>query len=1373
MKNVLILIAVLCISMAGYTQNLVLNPSFESVTESNLQCSWYTTQAQFSSAIDNWTAPTGGSTDIFSLSLAQSCYCHPHSTHASAVGTQDPRTGDVMSHITVYGDGGCDPYREYLQGQLSTPLVVGTEYEVEFYVSFGDYCTDATNNFGVYFTTSPVDDPSMCVYDVTPQLNYTSVVTEETGWYQILFTFTPTQPYEYFMLGNFFYDFETSTVPMGGSKATVRYFVDDVRIEEADLIPTSYFTVTSPVCEGETSTITYTGNASSSATYHWDFDGGSATPGTGQGPHDVYWLNDGSYTVSLWVEENGEVSDTTTHTVTVNPIPTPYFSLSGLDCYGDDVTVTYTGSASSSATYNWDFDGATVLSGSGQGPYTIEWATTGSHTVTLDVEENGCASLPNTETLNNPTELTLSLSATDISCFGQNDGQISSTVNGGTPPYNYLWSDMSTSADVNGLSAATYGLTVTDDNGCTVDESATISEPTQVVLSTGGDQSICYGDSVNLNLSASGGTGTYVYYYNDGSGLQSDNSPDVYVSPLSDVTYDVYAEDANGCQSATSSISVQVSEPMNANTNLQHVTCNGACDGEAELNITGGIPPYDYSWSSATNTQTGICAGDYDITVTDDIGCTRSVLFTITEPDVLDVSLTASHVSCFGDSDGSISTTVTGGTPSYSYNWDNSDNTADLNDIAAGSYAVTVTDDNGCTASASIVINQPSDIQINTSDDLYLCAGDPANMSATASGGTGAYTYYWGNSDPYSAGTSNHTIYPYASQTYGVFAEDSNGCTSDTAFIEISLSSIMYIDLSVSDITCHSQCDGSAEINMSGGIPPYEYSWDSNGSTLAGLCEGFYDVSITDQNACVVDTFFNIVEPDTLMGTIYSKDPNCPGSADGVAWVNPAGGVPPYSFNWSDGQDTDSALFLSAGHHYVTITDDNGCQAVLDTYLEAPDDIIIYGLGNQSICIGNTASMSASITGGTAPYFYTWTGTDGYEWHGPQANVSPDVDQDYTLMITDANGCTESQTVTVSVYPPLEISSYYAQSDSICLGESTSLNFEVSGGNGGPYEVMFNQQNIVTSPVNHAPTYSGWHSIRVTDGCGTPAVEDSIYIEVLDLPANNFVSDIMGACPPAVVSFREIHENEENTYQWMFGDDAFAYGTNVSHLYENSGYYDVSLVVTDQYGCQKRNTKTEMIHMYPIPDIDFYTRPTDISVLNPKVEFYPVTANTDSLYWFFGDGDSTLSSRWNPVHTYQDVGNFEVMLVGVNAYTCRDTAYKVLKVKEQFAFYAPTAFSPNYDGYNDCFGVCGYGIDPFEFRLVVYDRWGEPVFETSRYDDANGCEGCGDNTWDGTMQGDVVKGDKLLPSGTYPWVCVYTDIFGVEHKEEGVVRLIR
>lgn len=164
MKKIALFVSSMIFSGFLFSQNLVLNPSFENVNTGSLLCSWYVAVSEFNAAINNWTNPTAGSTDIFHTSLATSCFCSPFSTNASSPGTQAPRTGNSMSAVFVYGNGGCSPYREYLAGQLSSPMVPGQPYCVEFYVSLGDKAQYACNNLGVYFTTSAVSNSSMCVY---------------------------------------------------------------------------------------------------------------------------------------------------------------------------------------------------------------------------------------------------------------------------------------------------------------------------------------------------------------------------------------------------------------------------------------------------------------------------------------------------------------------------------------------------------------------------------------------------------------------------------------------------------------------------------------------------------------------------------------------------------------------------------------------------------------------------------------------------------------------------------------------------------------------------------------------------------------------------------------------------------------------------------------------------------------------------------------------------------------------------------------------------------------------------------------------------------------------------------------------------------
>ncbi|MFL3664702.1 MAG: hypothetical protein ACJ04Q_11910, partial [Flavobacteriales bacterium] len=297
-----------------FGQNLVLNPSFESVNLANLQCSWYTSEAQFTNAISNWDYPNNGSTDIFHTSLATSCYCSPFSTNASSPGTQAPRTGNAMTNIVVYGSGGCTPYREYLQGELSTPLTVGTTYNVSAYVSLADKSNRATSNIGFKFTTARQNTGSMCVWITTPDVYYTGTpITNKTGWTLISFTFTPTVAgLRYFSFGNFFTDGATTTTSVSGSEGTIRYFVDDISVTTACPTQSATWTNPSPICAAAGS-INLNSLVTGTAGGTWSGTGVSgSTFNPASGTQSV------TYTVGT-----SPCTQSQTHTITVRPDVNP------------------------------------------------------------------------------------------------------------------------------------------------------------------------------------------------------------------------------------------------------------------------------------------------------------------------------------------------------------------------------------------------------------------------------------------------------------------------------------------------------------------------------------------------------------------------------------------------------------------------------------------------------------------------------------------------------------------------------------------------------------------------------------------------------------------------------------------------------------------------------------------------------------------------------------------------------------------------------------------------------------------------------------------------------------------------------------------
>lgn len=903
--------------------------------------------------------------------------------------------------------------------------------------------------------------------------------------------------------------------------------------------------------------------------------------------------------------------------ITFYPTPTPTFTTTFVSCYGDPTEVTYTGTGTVVANYTWDFDGG-APTGSGQGPFDVTWTNAGLYTITLSVEENGCVSPDTTINVIHPEELTHVLTTEDDPCFN-------------------------------------------------------------------------------------------------------------------------------------------------------------SCGGYAEVDVQGGTLPYTYSWG-ANNLVEDLCAGPYSITVTDVNGCEVSEDFTISEPPELVINSTATQdLTCFNADDGQIIVNASGGTGNLTYAWsDNGPNSGTRLNMPAGNYNLTISDENGCSVQQMFTLTQPNELLATISPDQAHCEGQVTTINSNAIGGTEPYTYYWDQGDGFFTPNANVlTVSPETTTTYILYVEDANGCTSPHVSSTLTISPQMYMTLTTEDNRCFESCDGEAQLHIDGGIPPFNYSWASSGSVNENLCAGLYDVTVSDLLGCQVDTVFYIDQPTQMFATVYSDDATCFGYEDGSAFVEVVGGVPAYTYLWPDGTQNDSVDQLFAGVHEVTITDAHNCRVTADAVVGQPERLQAQLVGgNRWICNSNSTQLNAQAIGGSpftgGSYDFLWSGSDGTDYviHNPV--VSPDTTTTYTLTVVDSHGCSSNMpNLIVNVYPDLVIEHVTTSYDSICPGDPAIVEVDVSGGNGGPYSLTLQGGQVVPAPFTVYPQVTTNYIITLDDACGSPSVQDSIEILVMPKPGNSFTSDKVEGCPPFNVKFNEMTEDEGQTYLWSFGDNGFAYVKNPRHIYQEGGQYPVTLTVTSEFGCEHTRTIDNMIRVFPKPIADFYTDNNYVSVLDPEVQFFNLSEGADSTYWFFGDGDS--SHFVNPSHNFTEIGEYEIQLIVESENGCFDTIRKMINVKDEFTFYAPTAFSPNGDSDNDFFMVYGNGIDSNEFSLLVYDRWGELVFETEVYDPDRPME----SAWDGTYNGNRSKGDKLLHNGIYYWYCKFKDYTGVWHEKEGAVTLLR
>jgi gliding motility-associated-like protein len=305
---------------------------------------------------------------------------------------------------------------------------------------------------------------------------------------------------------------------------------------------------------------------------------------------------------------------------------------------------------------------------------------------------------------------------------------------------------------------------------------------------------------------------------------------------------------------------------------------------------------------------------------------------------------------------------------------------------------------------------------------------------------------------------------------------------------------------------------------------------------------------------------------------------------------------------------------------------------------------------------------------------------------------------------------------------------------------------------------------IVTPPYVMYPEQTGNYQFIAHDGCNYTALDD-VYIYVYPAPPVDPYADILSGCMPHVVHFSEGSPFNGQAYLWNFGDNDFnnlSYERNPVHIYEEAGSYDLTLTVTSIEGCQSTQVIPDFITVYPTPDSRFVAEPNIASIVEPMIFFDNLSTGGNYNYWYFGDGDS--STAWSPYHKYPEVGTYPVMLVVTSVNGCLDTSIYDVVIKDEFTFYAPTLFSPDNDGVNDMFRVYGRGIDPLFFQLIIYDRWGEIIFSTKKFDpEASSSEG-----WNG-----LVKGSNFAETGTYTWLAIYQDINGNVHEVTGAVTIIR
>lgn len=590
----------------------------------------------------------------------------------------------------------------------------------------------------------------------------------------------------------------------------------------------------------------------------------------GTSPYTYSWTGPNSFTRST---PNIEGLSAGTYNVTVTDSKGCSSSANNLSVTQPSAALSTTGSTQSNVTIFGNSNGSITLPTNlgGTSPYTYSWSNgavtkdltglvAGTYSV-LITDANSCNTTASF-TITTPTQLTASATPSAATCNNSSTGSINLTVSGGTSPYTYLWSNSATTQNLTSLASGFYSVTVTDHNGATVGASATVNNPSAIVVNGAVTNVLCYGSSTGaITLSVSGGTGSYTYDWADIAGTSNSQNR----TNLAAGSYSVTVSDANGC-SSSKTFTVSQTTALSLSTSHTNILCKGDNTGSISLSVTGGQSPYTFLWSNNATTQNinGLIAGNYSVEVTDANGCVaNSSTITIAQPSAtLTSSISHSNASCKGGNNGTITLTPIGGTSPYSYVWSNGATIQSLSGLEAGSYSVTITDANGCTTTNSATITEPSTIitLYATSKNASACGGSTGSINLTVENGTATpLTYAWTGPNGFTRSTQN--ISSLNAGNYSVTVTDANGCSSSLA-VTVGSASSLNVTVTTYDKSCPNN-DGAAYAVVTGGVEPYTYLWTGGKTTnnITGLGTGTYSVTVTDANGCTASNNGTVSSP--------------------------------------------------------------------------------------------------------------------------------------------------------------------------------------------------------------------------------------------------------------------------------------------------------------------------------------------------------------------------------------------------------------------------------------------------------------------------------------------------------------------------------
>jgi len=949
------------------------------------------------------------------------------------------------------------------------------------------------------------------------------------------------------------------------------------------------------------------------------------------------------------------------------------------------LTITYTvgaGTATATNTGAYCAGAAIALTGGG-GNASSTYAWTGPNGFTSNIQN---PTIPTSTTANAGT---YNLTVTSIGCVATASTTVVvnplPAVNAGIDQTVCLGS----SVTLSGSGATTYSWNNSITNGVTFVPSATTTytvtgtsagctNTDQVLITVNPLPTIIANDvSVCANgtvtLNASGGS---TYNWSPGTDLNQTTGSSVNSTPQATITYTVTGTDINGCVNTDPiTVSVVPTTPVNAGPDV--TICQGA---STILSASGGLT---YTWDNGLGNGNNVSITPASTTVysvigTDANGCPGTDNMTVTINTNPTVNAGNDLVICAGSS------VTLAGNGASNYTWDNgAANGVNFIPLSSEVFTVIGVDNNGCSGTDQINVTVNPLPTVNAGNDQAVCEGTSVTLA-----GTGANTYTWTN------GISDNVAFvPASTLTYTVTGTDLNGC-ENTDDVQVVFNPLPLTNAGT-DI---SVCDGTS-VTLTG-TGASTYSWDNailNGIPFTPSVGTItYTVSGTSSAGCtatdVVDVTVNPNPTPSIVGTLVY----CVGFPTTLS-----ANTTYASYNWSTGSSSNTSNATVANNPIsLTVTNNFGCQG-------------------QSVAV-NTTELANIITNTTV----TICQGQSTIIHG----ITQTTAGTYTQNFTSPSGCDSISNVQLIVTPLPTINA--GNDQTLCVGNSSILT--ATGGSN------YSWNNNVLNGVSFTPPL-GINTYTVTGYGPTGCVNtDQVVINVMPLPIIAFSPDLTTGCTPLTVNFTNNNPNTTNCV-WTMSDGTILNGCGtVTNTFETIECYDITLTATDNFGCTNSLTTTNLVCVEAPPTASFNGTPTILNEYDSEVNFHNTTVGGATYLWDFGDNSGT-STLVNPEHDYAEagVGSYLVTLIAYSPTGCSDTTTRSIQLLEDLIYYIPNTFTPDDDMYNQLFKpVFTSGYDPFDYTMLIYNRWGEVLFESHNAEFG----------WDGTY-----GANGLVKEGVYTW----------------------